>query len=179
VRRRLTLLAVIVLCIVMLMLGGQFVVKPEHELDLIAEPIDVKGKVIAMILNRKLEVVLTNQDLTNLAKKQLASQPEVDPKFRITGLALEIHGSELTAEVNGWWRNRVKVGATGVYALAWNNGTIAATPRVVRIKRLQVPSRWIGLEPIEIPINDLLPSLVKIDQVQFEESAIRMHFALR
>ncbi|SDP12437.1 hypothetical protein SAMN04487897_1388 [Paenibacillus sp. yr247] len=147
-------------------------VKPTEALDLDYKEIAIGSKIADMIKNRKLEVQLTEQDLNDLVKKQLAAHKALPNDIRIEGAKLTLQGSNLEADLNVRWHEQVSIGAKMMFTLAWNPPNLVIQHRNTQVKGIQIPSEWLPLVPMEIPIEDHLPILVGVKNVVFEEKAM-------
>lgn len=147
-------------------------VKPTEDLNLDYEEITISSKIADIVKNRKLEVQLTEQDLNDVVKKQLAAHQVLPNDFRIEGAKLTLQGSNLVADVNVRWREKIPIGAQMMFTLAWNPPNLVVQHRNTSIKGMQVPSEWVQLAPFDFPIEDHLPKLIGVKNVLFEEKAI-------
>ncbi|NOU89828.1 hypothetical protein GC102_29345 [Paenibacillus sp. LMG 31460] len=147
-------------------------VKPTEALNLDYKEITISSKIADIVKNRKLEVQLTEQDLNDVVKKQLAAHQVMPNDFRIEGAKLTLQGSNLVADVNVRWREKIPIGAQMMFTLAWNPPNLVVKHRNTSIKGMQVPSEWVQLAPFELPIEDHLPKLIGVKNVLFEEKAI-------
>ncbi|MGO4270414.1 hypothetical protein AB4Z22_11275 [Paenibacillus sp. TAF58] len=147
-------------------------VKPTETLNLDYKEITVSSKIADIVKSRKLEVQLTEQDLNDVVKKQLAAHQVLPNDFRIEGAKLTLQGSNLVADVNVRWREKIPIGAQMMFTVAWNPPNLVVQHRNTNIKGMQVPSEWVQLAPIELPIEDYLPKLIGVKNVLFEEKAI-------
>ncbi|MDQ0901594.1 MULTISPECIES: hypothetical protein [unclassified Paenibacillus] len=147
-------------------------VKPTEDLNLDYNEITISSKITDIVKNRKLEVQLTEQDLNEVVKKQLAAHQVLPNDFRIEGAKLTLQGSNLVADVNVRWREKIPIGAQMMFTLAWNPPNLVVQHRNTSIKGMQVPSEWVQLSPFKLPIEDHLPKLIGVKNVLFEEKAI-------
>ena len=82
-------------------------VKPTETLNLDYKEITVSSKIADIVKNRKLEVQLTEQELNDVVKKQLAAHQVLPNDLRIEGAKLTLQGSNLVADVNVRWREKI------------------------------------------------------------------------
>lgn len=167
----LSLVTLIVIAVVMLVIVIQYV-KPTEQLDLQYQEISIPNKIADMILSRKLEVRLSEEDINNLLKKQLATHRELPNDFQLDGAKLNLQGSMIEADVNARWQERIPVGAHAVFTLAWEPPNLVIKHVSTQVRNLQLPSDWLQLAPVEIPIESFLPKLVGIKNMRFEDKAI-------
>lgn len=147
-------------------------VKPTEALNLDYKEITISSKIADIVKNRKLEVQLTEQDLNDVVKKRLAAHQDLPNDFRIEGAKLTLQGTNLIADVNVRWREKIPIGAQMMFTLAWNPPNLVVQHQNTSIKGMQVPNEWFQLAPIELPIEDHLPKLIGVKNVMFEEKAI-------
>ncbi|MBD0383384.1 hypothetical protein [Paenibacillus sedimenti] len=153
-------------------------VKPAEALDLEYSEVPIGSKIVDIIKNRKLKVELTEQDVNDIVKKQLAARKTLPNDVRIEGAKLTLQGTALAADVNIRWHDKVPVGAKLNFVLAWNNPKIEIQHISTQIKGVNIPGKWLQLAPIEIPLEQHLPKLVGVKDVIFEEDAIQIDLKL-
>ncbi|MDF2663588.1 MAG: hypothetical protein K0Q94_6379 [Paenibacillus sp.] len=146
--------------------------KPQEKLDLAYRPLSFVDKALDMLQNRKLEVRLNEQELNDLLKKKLSEQPQLRPNVTIEGARFEQRGDRLTAHVNIRTAANVKVGAALDFALEWRSPDLIVRHTATRIRDWSVPSSWLQLEPIVVPISDGLPPLIAIREIRFDPQGI-------
>ncbi|MZQ83480.1 hypothetical protein GQF01_15310 [Paenibacillus sp. 5J-6] len=147
-------------------------IQPTEVLDLNYQEISIASKIADIVKTRKLEVQITEQDLNNLVKKQLSAHPNLPNGVRIEGAKLTLQGSNLVADVNIRWQDKVPVGAQLFFSLAWDPPNVVIQHQNTRVRGIQVPKEWLQLAPIELSIEDHLPLLVGVKDVRFEEKAV-------
>ncbi|GAA3408506.1 hypothetical protein ACFFNY_07275 [Paenibacillus hodogayensis] len=171
-------LAVLLLAIVVLCGAAIMYVKPTEALNLDYEQVPVAQKALEMIKARKLEVRLSERDLNDILKKQLAARAKIGPNATIEGARFEQRGSRLTAYVNIRTVGGIAVGGAIDFTLEWKSPELIVRPTEPRIRGLSVPDAWLPLEPIVIRADELLPPLVTIKDVRFEDAGITIAFKL-
>lgn len=147
-------------------------IQPTEVLDLNYQEISIASKIADMVKNRKFEVQITEQDLNNLVKKQLSAHQNLPNDVRVEGAKLTLQGSNLVADVNIRWQDKVPVGAQLLFTLAWDPPNVVIQHQSTRVRGIQVPKEWLQFAPIELSIEDHLPLLVGVKGVQFEEKAV-------
>lgn len=163
-----------------LFLGGAvWYVKPVENLDLSYRPVSVREKLTGMLLNRSPEIVLSEDDLNQLLKQQLAERRHITPNVEIIGARFEQDGQHMTAHVNVLYGGRFEVGAVLEFHVDWQRPNLTATHLATRIKRLSVPDSLFHLEPIVIPVEELLPPLVSLKGVRFLPNGVGILFQLK
>lgn len=166
-----TILTLAVIIAVMLVIVIQYV-KPTESLDLQYKEISISNKMAEMILSRKLDVRLSEEDVNQLLKKQLASRSLLPHDFRMEGAKLSLQGSMIEADVNVRWHERIPIGVHTMFTLAWDPPNLVIQHVNTQIKNWQLPSAWLQLAPVEIPLQSYLPKLIGIKNVVFEDKAI-------
>ncbi|MDD9271388.1 hypothetical protein ACFPES_30565 [Paenibacillus sp. GCM10023248] len=155
--------------------AGVFIIrhiKPAEDLDLNYQNISIGSKVADIVKNRKLEVQVTEEDLNNLVKQQLAAHSELPNGIRVEGAKVTLQGANLVADLNVNWQDKVPVGAQLLFTLAWNPPNLIIEHQSTQVKGVRIPREWVQLAPIEIPIEEHLPLLIGVKDVQFQEKSI-------
>ncbi|MEC0266670.1 hypothetical protein [Paenibacillus anseongense] len=147
-------------------------IQPTEDLDLNYQEISIGSKIADIVKNRKLEVQITEQDLNNLVKKQLSAHQNLPNGIRIEGAKLTLQGSNLVADVNVKWQDKLPVGAQLLFTLAWDPPNVIIQHQSTMVRGIQVPKEWLQFAPIELSIEDHLPLLIGVKDVQFEEKAV-------
>ncbi|WNR45704.1 hypothetical protein [Paenibacillus roseipurpureus] len=163
--------ALALIVVVLLFIVIQYV-KPTESLDLTYREISISNKIADIILSRKLEVRLTEDDINQLLKKQLADHSTLPHDFRLEGAKLNMAGSLINADVNLRWQNKIPIGAHAMFFLSWESPNLVIQHQSTQIKSLQLPSEWLQMAPVEIPLQSYLPKLIGIKNVVFEDKAI-------
>ncbi|RTE02233.1 hypothetical protein [Paenibacillus whitsoniae] len=151
-------------------------VKPAETLDLAYQDISIVSKLEAMLVNRKLEVRLSESEINDIVKKQLSSHRELPHDLEIDGAKLHLDGSRLDADVNVTWQERVPVGVHMVFSLAWQPPNLVITPQQADVRGKLLPASWITLPQTVIPLESYLPKLIGIRAVTFEKDAVVVQF---
>ncbi|MGF9911061.1 hypothetical protein ABEX47_07460 [Paenibacillus ehimensis] len=159
--------------------GALWYAQPQAALDLSYNDLPVREKLAAMVIHRKPETVLTEQEVGDLLKKALARRSELRPGVKLTGARFFLQGERLAADVTLLLQDRWKVGARLNFDLAWNEPYLTAVHTGTVVRDVAVPAEWLSLRPIEVDLNHYLPKHVAIRGVAFEESAVRVTFGLR
>ena len=153
-------------------------VKPAEALDLAYKEVPIGNKIVDIIKNRKLEVELTEQDINDIVKKQLAAHKTLPNDVQIEGAKLTLQGTSLVADVNIRWRDQVPVGAKLNFVLAWNNPNIEIRHVSTQIKGINLPGEWLQLAPMVIPLEQYLPKLIGVKDVIFDEKSVHINLKL-
>lgn len=170
------LVALIVLVVLVGGAGGlaYWYVSPSQPLDLAYEEVPLEHRAIQMIGRMSLDLELTQEDVDNLGKKQIAAQPEYQPGVLITGAKFRLEGGKLIADVNAKWRDRVPVGLTIVYRLNWQSPNLIAEVESAKLKDIELPAGAVG--DVVIPLKNELPKLLKVKDVRIENDHVTVEF---
>jgi len=171
-------IVVVILVLVVGLLCLVSYVKPTEALDLNYQEVAISGKIADMLKNRKLEVTLTEQDINDIVKKQLAAHRTLPNDLMIEGAELRLNGSQLEADVNLRWQERIPIGAKVFFALDWSPPNIEVRHVGTQIKDWQLPGEWLQIAPVQIPLESYLPKLVGVKNVTFDNQAIRIELKL-
>ncbi|MBP1993357.1 hypothetical protein [Paenibacillus eucommiae] len=173
----LTVTGIIILLIILI--GVLIVyVKPDQALNLQYKEIVIMDKVADMVKKRKMEVQLTEEDINNLLKKQLALQTDAMNDVEILGAQIHLQGPLVEADVNLRWKNKVQIAAKLFFQLEWDSPVLEIEHLETRIKNFQIPNSYFHLEPIRIPLDESLPKPLGIRELLFNEDSILIHFKL-
>ncbi|MFC4101812.1 hypothetical protein [Paenibacillus xanthanilyticus] len=144
---------------------------PREELDLSYRPVPLMERAVEMLRRQSLELVLTEDDLNQLAKRSLALHPNVRPNVRITGAAFGLEGDRMIADVNaklfGFW----PVGLHAVYTFRWEAPNLIGIPIGMKAGGIALPEERIG--ELVIPIGEELP-IIKLDEVFLKNGRIHI-----
>ncbi|OXM14063.1 hypothetical protein [Paenibacillus herberti] len=177
VKRLFGLLLTLVILAGLATAGAIWYVRPQQELTLDHAPLDLVGKVQGMIRSGKAELFLSGEDINNLARSELSDKPQVTPEFRVDGAKFGLQGGLLTADINGRYRDLLDFGLQAKYQLEWRAPNLIATPAGLKLRGLDLPDSL--LEPMTIPVGDLLPPLVGIRSVEFRDGGVAVSLELR
>ncbi|GIP41245.1 hypothetical protein J31TS4_45250 [Paenibacillus sp. J31TS4] len=170
------ILFVLLLLLAALAYGLVRFVSPERELDLSYPRISIPDKAAQLLLDRKPELVLTEQDINTLAKSELSRRPQVRPDVRVTGADFRLDGSLLLADVNLLYKDQLPVGVTAVYRLAWEAPELVASFDHAEIKGRRLPGGWLDPGELRVNLEEQLPGYVGIAGVEFPGDQVRVRF---
>lgn len=169
---RLALLAIFVLLATAIITVYMYAA-PRKELDLSYQPVPLLERAVAMFRRQSLELVLTEADLNNLAKRSLSLHPHVRPNVQVTGAAFELEGDRMIADVNvkllGLW----PAGLRTIYTFRWEAPNLVGTPVEMKAGSIALPKERIG--ELVIPIGEELP-LIKLDDVYLKDGQVHVKF---
>lgn len=173
--KKLTLtLFTLVLLLVLGAAGLIFYIAPDKGLNLIYEDVPVKDRALDMLKKRKLELVLNEGDVANLAKAAVAANPQVNEDVRVTGAAFELEGDRLHANLKIIWKKRVPAGLQLTYKLSWQKPNLVATVEDARIKGIGLPLSVAKDEVI--PLGNELPKPIRIKTLTFVDDGVKVSF---
>lgn len=165
--------------LVVLAAGGAMWLKeyvaPREALDLSYRPIDIGQKLLNMAASMEPELILTESDINQLMKMQIAESGGADnPDIRVDGARFELDDGELTAHMNVTYKDRLPVGMVIVYRLSWDEPYIRMEPRSVRVRSLKLPASVAESQIIELPAHRLF----QIKEVAFQRDRVKIGFGI-
>lgn len=131
-----------------------------------------------MLKKRKFEVILTEQEVCDLIKKQLILSNGIFPKFQIKGARCELESNRLSAYMNLSYMNMIDIGTVSYFTLAWKEPNVTATYQRTEVKGIVLPTAWLTKKSIDIPISDSFPSILGVKNLAFEKDSLRISFKL-
>jgi hypothetical protein len=135
-------------------------------------------KLVQMAENRSTELILTESDINNLAKRKLSEyMAEHQLPVQLNGVEFRLNGNQVTANINGAW-SVLDFGATVQYRTDYSKGIMLLQPESVKVRQISIPSERFGLEPISIDIASHIPKVVTIKNVEFPGKVVRIKFSL-
>lgn len=170
---------VVVFSCVLLTAGAVWYIQPVKKMDLAYSELPLVNKAASILLNRKPEVVLSEQEVSNLLKKALAQHPAIDPHVTVTGAEFFLQGQRLTANMNLLLYDRLEAGATLFFDLSWQEPYLMMEHTGTEIRQAAIPLKWFQLEPRQIQLNDFLPKPMTVRDVAFEGSSVKISLKLR
>lgn len=175
------IVAFVVLLVIVILLGLALLwsVRPKEQLDLSYEPISVAAKIKDMVARRSLELILTEEDLNNLMKRELAERNPPMKNVHIQGASFEQHGQIVTAHVQAELYSQVKVEASLDFLLKWQPPNLIIEHLKTEAGPWSVPLSRFQLDPLVVPIDKELPPIIAIRDLKFEASQIAVSFKMR
>ncbi|RXZ83521.1 hypothetical protein EBB07_06865 [Paenibacillaceae bacterium] len=180
--RRLILLTIAIVILLGLAAWGLIsYIAPRQELDLMAEPLDLEQRASDLLSNLKLsatleevtpELVLNEADINSLAKWHISRNSQIAPDLMADGAKFELKDSKLVAHVNVTYLEQIRTGIVAEYALRWEDGNLEAIPEQAHIRAINLPVAH--LEAMVIPLGELLPEWVEIEDIYFEKEQVRI-----
>ncbi len=167
-------LFVLVFLAVIAGVGAIYYVKPDKTLDLSYHEVPLKDRAINMARRMSLELILTDDDLQNLAKKSIVENPEVERDIVVTGAEFTLEGDRLIADLNVLWKDWVPANLQITYRLRWQDPNVIADVLEARMKDVPLPKAMLASRVI--PIASELPKPLKIENVKFERGEVAVMF---
>jgi len=167
-------LFVLVLIVAAAGVGALYYIKPEQNLDLAYEEVPFKQRALEMARSLSFEMTLSSEDLNQLAKKSIASNPQVEKDIRVTGASFTTDHDLLIADLNIIWKDRVSAELQVTYHLNWESPNVVATVLEARMKGIPLPDTLFS-ERI-IPIGDELPKWLKIENLIWGDGEVKVQF---
>ncbi|WP_424768702.1 hypothetical protein [Paenibacillus sp. sgz302251] len=173
----------ITIFILILLLGGAVwwllsYIAPDEELDMTYASINVREKAMDMIQSMRPELVLTEADINNLIKMHLAAEGQSDIQLaqdvNLDGASFELEENRLIARMNATYMNQIPAQLNAVYALEWQDTSIALRPQSLSVKDIGLPLSL--LEPIIIPLDLPARDMVTVSDVEFQKDQIVVRF---
>ena len=171
-------LLILILLIILIGAGIYWYVKPQKELDLRYQDIFLKSKIIDMVKDLNTELVLSSDEINQLAKKEIAKLPNVRPDVRITGADFKLNGNELEGDINLLYKDTIPAGINIWYTMEWQDGTLKLIPKDAKIRSIHLPLSSVKLPSMSIGPNGHLLEFVKVKHVTFENQGIKITFKL-
>jgi len=167
-------LFVLVIIVVIALVGALYYVKPDQSLDLAYQKVPLKDRAIDMVRRMSPEMILTSEDLNNLAKKSIADNPQVEKDVVVTGADFDLQGELLIADLNIIWKDQVSAAIQVTYRLHWEHPNVVATVEKAKMKGIKLPNSMFSDRII--PIADDLPKLLKIKDLQWMDGEVKVVF---
>lgn len=147
-------------------------IAPDQVRDLAYGKIDVREKALEMIRAMKPELILSEQDVNNLIKKNM--DPEYSDAVTVDGADFSLEGSRLLADLNITYYGRIPAGVQAAYNMKWDGSTITLQPVSLRLKDISLPVSM--LQPITVPLDLPVGDLFTVEDVRFETGQIKILF---
>lgn len=170
----------ITLIVLLLIAGGAAwwflsYIAPDKPLDLNYNPIDVRQKAVDMVKRLKPELVLSEEEVNDLIKKNI--DRDVAENVRLDGAQFRLKGDRLVADLNITYRDRIPAQIQAEYRLEWQNPNLALRPQSLKMKGIELPLSM--LETIVVPLDLPTGDMVSVDDVKFEEKQVKVLFDIK
>ncbi|MEF2967538.1 hypothetical protein V3851_17055 [Paenibacillus sp. M1] len=176
-KRRLVI-GFLLLAVVLFLAAALLYIRPAENLDLQYSDISWKDKLRHMAETRKAELTLSEQELNQLAKRELNEYiAEHTLPVQITGAEFHLNGEHLTADLNLAW-GALDAGVAADYRMEYTGGGLTLTPESLAVRNLSLTPDAFGLEPIVIDFGTYLPDIVEVKDMSFPGKSVKMEFAL-
>ena len=159
--------------------GAVRYVAPKEELTLDYKPFDLAGKVLQMVEERRLTLVISDEELNSLLVSRLAAEPAPHPDVRITGARFTREAELLHADVNLVIRERWKAGVRFDYRLEWDKPYLQARFEQATIRGNSLPQGLLSIPDVSVQIEELLPPLVGIKVIDLSGKDIAVAFQVQ
>jgi len=169
-------LLTLVLIVAMAAGGALWYVYPNEKLDFQHEALPLKERVIDMARRLSPELILNEEDVNNLAKASLSENTAYLPGVELTGAKFHFEGERLVADINIKWKGRISAALTLTYRLEWQQPSIVAIVEEAKIKDIPLPKEW--FEDEQIPLDEDLPRLLKVEKIRVQDSQLIVSFRL-
>ncbi|MCJ8014504.1 hypothetical protein MUG84_22650 [Paenibacillus sp. KQZ6P-2] len=154
-------------------------VSPDKNLDMNYNEIDVKAKVLQMVKSGKPEITLSGSELNELAKKELQKHiGDIPQQITVTGSEFHFNGQEVTADINGRWRDLIPFGAELKFNVEANGSTLELHHESTGIKSIHIPAKWISLGTITVSLKEHLPDVLTVDHIEFLQDGVKVAFKM-
>jgi len=167
-------LFVLVFLVVIAGVGALYYIKPDKTMDLSYDEVPLEERAIDMARRMSLELVLTADDLSNLAKKSIAENPQAEKDIVVTGAEFSLDGDRLIADLNVLWKDWVSAELLITYRLRWEEPNVIASVLEAKLKGIPLPDSM--LSDRVIPIAQELPKPLKINAMEWGKGEVRVQF---
>jgi len=171
---------IITIIIVVIIAAGVLIwyIAPDRKLNLNYTDLNIQDKAMQMLKTKKPEITLNNEELNELAKKELIKHMgDMPPQVTVTGAEFRFHGQEVTADINGKWEF-IPFGAELTFTMDADGSVIVLKHESTKIKSIRVPAETWGLGTLSVPLKEHLPDILRVDDVQFLDNGVKLTFKL-
>jgi len=151
-----------------------YYIRPERDLTLAYAPVPLEERAVDMARRLSRELVLSSDDIENLAKRALADNPFVEKDVQVTGAEFSVSGDRLLADLNIIWKDRVSAAIQVTYRLRWEAPNVVAAAEKATIKGIALPTSMFSDQVI--PIGDSLPAALKIEKMTWGSGGVKVLF---
>ncbi|THF78001.1 hypothetical protein [Cohnella fermenti] len=167
-------LFVLILVVVGIVIVAYRYAAPQQELDLRYEDVPLRDRAIDMAKRLSTTLVLSEEDVNNLAKAQLAENPIRMKDAELTGVQFRLGDGALIADVNVEAMGRIPIGMTLTYDVEWVSPNLIARVSDARIRGIHLPAD--SFAEVTIPLGSELPDWLKIKEVRIEAGQAAIEF---
>lgn len=170
------LIGIVVLAFLAVLAGaaGLYYIKPERQLDLEYAEVPLEQRAIDMARRMSMELILTSDDIRNLAVKSIADNPLVEEGIRVTGADFKLEDDRLIADLNVVWKEQVPASLQVTYRLSWSDPNVVAKAEEARLKGISLPLALFADRVI--PIADQLPRPLRIEAFEWSGEEVKVRF---
>lgn len=171
-------IGLILLLLVVLITSVLLYIRPAEQYSLAYTNVSWEDKLKGMIETRRAEIILTEQEVNQLAKKELAQYLAAHSlPVEVTGADFRLHGNQITSQLNVT-RGFIDAGITANFRLNYSSGLLELYPESIAIKGISLSPETVGLEPVSIHLEEYLPDVIKVQEIDFQGKSIKLKFAL-
>lgn len=154
-------------------------IRPTEQHDLSYTNISWQDKLQEMAETRRAEIILTEQEINQLAKKGLVEYLAAHNTLpvEVTGAEFRLYGNQITSELNVS-RGLLEAGITASFRLNYSSGQLELYPESVAVKGISLSPETVGLEPVTMDLKKYLPDVVKVQEIDFLGKSIKLKFSL-
>lgn len=168
----------ILLLLVLLITSVLLYIRPAEQYSLAYTNVSWEDKLKGMIETRRAEIILTEQEVNQLAKKELAQYLSAHSlPVEVTGADFRLHGNQITSQLNVN-RGFIDAGITANFRLNYSSGLLELYPESIAVKGISLSPETVGLEPVSIHLEEYLPDVIKVQEIDFQGKSIKLKFAL-
>lgn len=171
-------IGLILLVLVVLITSVVLYIRPTEQHNLSYAKISWQDKLQGMVETRRAEIILTEQEVNQLAKKELVEYMAVHTlPVEVTGADFRLYGNQITSELNVT-RGFLDASITANFRLNYSSGQLELYPESVAVKGISLSPETVGLELVTIDLQEYLPDVVKVQEIEFLGKSIRLKFSL-
>ncbi|MFD0672499.1 hypothetical protein [Cohnella sp. GCM10027633] len=165
-------LFVFIIVAVIAAVAGLYYIKPSQALDLTYGKVPIRERALDMAKRMSLDMIVTESDVNDILKGELAEDPHVQPDVEVKGAKFALIGELLIADLNVLWKDLVPSSLRIVYRLKWEAPNIVATVEEAKIKSISLPKS--SVSGFVIPLGDELPKPLKIEKIDWGVGEIKV-----
>lgn len=166
------------LLLVVLITSVILYIRPTEQHTLSYTNVSWQDKLQGMAETRRAEIILTEQEVNQLAKKELVEYlAEHTLPVEVTGAEFRLYGNQITSELNVT-RGFLDAAITASFRLNYSSGQLELYPESVAVKGISLPPGTVRLEPVTIDLQEYLPDVVKVQEIDFLGKSIKLKFSL-
>lgn len=132
-----------------------------------------------MIEDLSLSTVITEEELNAMVKQALYERRQLNDALLITGADAALNGNVLIVRTDLEAGGMLRFQLAHRFQLEWDKPNLRAVHVSTSLKDVKLPSSWVNLGIISVPLSldSRIPAAV--ENVTFEENSIRIQFTLQ